>query len=173
MRRLAFLVSILVVVLVGGVALGPRPATGAQDGTPASAMAGHPFVGAWVVDTDTTDPANFPALGAATADGVYVESHPQVGVGVGAWEPTGGRTANLTLVFRATDQGGAPVGVVTARAAVEVFQGGDAWDATYTFEARAPDGAVLFAGQGRAHATRVVAESMAPPGTPTAATPTA
>ena len=173
MRRLAFLVSILALVLAGSLALGSGPGTVAQDGTPAAAMAGHPFVGAWVVDTDTADPANFPALGAATADGVYVESHPQVGVGVGAWEPTGGRTANLTLVFRATDQGGAPVGVVTARAAVQVYEGDDAWDATYTFEAVAPDGAVLFAGQGRAHATRVVAQPMVPLGTPAAATPTA
>ena len=170
MRRLAVLVS--VVVLAGSVASGRLdPGTAVQEATPA-AMAGHPFVGAWVVDTDTTDPANFPALGAATADGVYVESHPQVGVGVGAWQPTGGRTVDLTIVFRATDQAGMPVGVVTARAAVEVFQGEDAWDATYTFEARAPDGTVLFAGQGQAHATRVVAEPMVPPGTPVA-TPTA
>ena len=169
MRRVAVLVSFLALVPVGVVAPGAGPGAVAQDGTPAAAMAGHPFVGAWVVDTDTADPANFPALGAATADGVYVESHPQVGVGVGAWEPTGGRTVSLTLVFRATDQGGAPVGVVTARAAAEVFQGGDAWEAAYAFEARAPDGAVLFAGQGRAHASRVVAQPMAP----TAATPTA
>ena len=171
MRRLAVLVSILAVVQAGAVAVGSRPSAAAQDATPA-AGAGHPFVGAWVVDTATADPANFPALGAATADGVYVESHPQVGVGVGAWEPTGGRTADLTIVFRATDQAGAPVGVVTARAAVEVDAAGDAWDAAYTFEAVAPDGAVLFAGRGRAHAARVEAEPMAPSGTPTAATPT-
>ena len=146
MRRVAVLVSFLALVPVGVVALGAGRGAVAQDGTPAAAMAGHPFVGAWVVDTDTTDPANFPALGAATADGVYVESHPQVGVGVGAWEATSERTVDLTIVFRATDQAGAPVGVVTARAAIELDETGDAWDATYTFEAQALDGTVLFAG---------------------------
>jgi hypothetical protein len=166
MRRIALVAPFLVALVVGLVAAGPAPSR-AQEATPA-ARAEHPFVGAWVVDTDTADPANFPALAAAAADGTYVESHPLVGVGVGAWEATGDRTANLTVVFRATDATGAPVGVVTAHAAVELDAGGDAWDAAYTFEAVAPDGTVLFAGRGQSRATRVAASAPMPPGTPVA-----
>jgi hypothetical protein len=167
--------SVAAVVLLGALFAGRAVNTTAQDATPA-APAGHPFAGAWLVDTDAADPANFPALAVAGADGTYVESHPQVGVGVGAWVPTGERTATLTVVFRATDQAGAPAGVVAAQAEVAVDAAGDGWTSDYAFEATAPDGSVLFAGRATARATRLVAGA-APPlgavfaGTPAAATP--
>ncbi len=53
-------------VLTLAVAAAP-PHAAALNGTP-TAPAEHPFVGAWIVDTDTTDDANFPALAVATSD---------------------------------------------------------------------------------------------------------
>jgi hypothetical protein len=156
------------VLALGGAALA-WPAASAQEATPSPAAA-HPFVGAWVVDTDATDAANFPALAVAGADGTYVESHPEVGVGVGSWVPTGPQTVELTVVFRVPSETGAPMGIVTAHAAVEVSAGGDGWQAPYALEAVAPGGAVLFTGEGQARATRVGVVPMAGMATP-AATP--
>ena len=147
-----------------------HPGASAQDATPGAA-ATHPFVGAWIVDTDTTDATNFPALAVTTADGTYLESHPDVGVGVGSWEATGERTVRLTIVFRAPSETGTPVGLVTAHATVDITADGDAWEAPYSFEAGAPDGSVLFAGEGHSHAVRVGAEPAAGVATPGAATP--
>ena len=147
-----------------------HPGASAQDATPGAA-ATHPFVGAWIVDTDVTDDANFPALAVATADGTYIESHPDVGVGVGSWEATGERTVNLTIVFRAPSETGTPIGLVTAHASIEIADGGDGWEAPYRFEAVVPDGTVLFAGEGQARAVRVGAEAVAALATPGAATP--
>jgi hypothetical protein len=73
-RALTVLTHVVVVI---------QPHAAAQNGTP-TAAADHPFVGAWIVDTDTTDATNFPALAVATSDGTYLESHPDVGVGVGS-----------------------------------------------------------------------------------------
>ncbi|HET7094644.1 MAG TPA: hypothetical protein VFI22_14225, partial [Thermomicrobiales bacterium] len=58
MRRRAIWVLPLAVLLLGVVALPGRfgaPA-GAQSATPAPTTAGHPLVGAWVLDTDVADP---------------------------------------------------------------------------------------------------------------------
>ena len=167
MPRFVPLVSVLAItVLILAVTPVP-PSVSAQDATPIASST-HPFVGAWIVDTDVTDAANFPALAVATADGTYIESHPDVGVGVGSWETTGERTVSLTIVFRAPSETGTPMGIVTARAALEVVAEGDVWEAPYTFEAVGPDGAVLFAGEGQARATRVGTEPMAGMATPIA-----
>src|ERR687894_2761578 len=115
-----------------------QPQAAAQNGIPTAAE-DHPFVGAWIVDTDTADDANFPALAVATADGTYLESHPDVGVGVGSWEATGERTVNLTIVFRAPSETGTPVGLITAHATVDVTEDGDVWEAPYSFDGVAPD----------------------------------
>jgi hypothetical protein len=149
-----------------------QPQAAAQDGTP-TAAGDHPFVGAWIVDTDTTDATNFPALAVATADGTYLESHPDVGVGVGSWEATGERTVSLTIVFRAPSETGTPVGLVTARATIELTEDGNVWEAPYSFEGVAPDGTVLFAGEGHSRAVRVGAVVAAGVASPGAATPAA
>ena len=147
-----------------------QPNVSAQDATPSPAPE-HPFVGAWLVDTDTTIDVNFPALSVATADGTYIESHPDVGVGVGTWEATGERSVTLTIAFHAPGETGTPIGLITAQAMVEVTEDGDEWEAPYSFEAVAPDGTMLFAGEGQSRAVRVGAESMAGLATPGAATP--
>ena len=165
--RLSVSRALTILTLVVVVA---QPQAAAQNGTPAAA-GDHPFVGAWIVDTDTADDANFPALAVATSDGTYLESHPDVGVGVGSWEATGERTVSLTIVFRAPSETGTPVGLVTAHARVDITEDGDVWEAPYRFEAVAPDGSVLFAGEGQSRAVRVGAEPAAGVVTPRAATP--
>jgi hypothetical protein len=62
------------------------------------------------------------------------------------------------------------VGLVTAHATVDVTEDGDVWEAPYSFEAVAPDGSVLFAGEGHSRAVRVGAEPAAGVATPGAAT---
>jgi hypothetical protein len=169
MRRFTVSLAVVVVLMVGVLAYLGRSTTAQED-----TMAEHPFVGSWlVVDPTITDPAeNVPSLGAVAADGSYVESHPDVGVGVGAWVPTGERTADLTIVFRAADEAGNFEGLVTGRGTIEVNEAGTAWDGTYSVEAVAPDGAVLFSVQGQSHGTRIEVEPMGAMSTPAVGTPT-
>ena len=59
------------------------------------------------------------------------------------------------------------------RATVEVDEAGDSATATYSVEARAPDGSVVFQADGlEGTLTRITVGSLAFPGTPVAATPT-
>jgi hypothetical protein len=170
MPRIVALTAIRALTVLTLLVVGAQPRAAAQNGTP-TAAGDHPFVGAWIVDTDTTVDANFPALAVATTDGTYLESHPDVGVGVGSWEPTGEQTVSLTIVFRAPSESGTPVGLVTAHATVAITEEGDVWEAPYRFEAVAPDGSVLFAGEGHSRAVRVGVELAAGIATPGAATP--
>jgi hypothetical protein len=173
MRRLSFLVSILVLVLTSMLLASSAQVGTAQEGTP-STFPAHPVVGTWVFDTDAADPANVLSYAAFHADGTYGEVHPLVGVGVGAWRPTGARTADLTIVFQDVDPSPAGVapGTLVIRAAVEVDPTGDALTAPFTSEGWGPDGTVLFTNAFTATATRLVVEPMGPLGTPVAGTPT-
>jgi hypothetical protein len=170
MPRIFPLGAIIAVTVLTLAVAAAQPRAAAQDGTPAAASE-HPFIGAWIVDTDTTDATNFPALAVATADGTYLESHPDVGVGVGSWEATGEQTVTLIIVFRAPSETGTPIGLVTAHATIEMTEDGDVWEAPYSFEGVAPDGTVLFAGEGRSRAVRVGAEPVFGLATPGAVTP--
>jgi hypothetical protein len=167
MRHFMILVSILVVILVGPVTPTANLSTIAQEGTP-NAMADHPVVGAWRFDTNVDDPANPPSYAIFHADGTYTESHPTVGTGIGVWEPTGERTADLTIVFPDLDptEAGFTRGELTIHAAVEVDENGNVLTAPYTFEGTDLDGATLFADTLTATATRIEGEPMVPLGTP-------
>ena len=171
MSRPLTVVAFVLITLLPLAGASVQPGASAQEATPTT-TATHPFIGAWIVDTDVAIDVNFPALAVATADGTYIESHPEVGVGVGTWEATGERTANLTIVFRAPGETGAPVGLITAHATLEVTADGAGWEAPYSFEGVTPDGTVLFAGEGQSRAVRVGAEAVATMATPTVITPT-
>jgi hypothetical protein len=95
MRRFGIPVSIFTLALVGLVLLGSRPSAVAQESTPV-AMAGHPIVGAWLLDVDTNDPANPPALAIFHDDGTYLQAEADGGNGVGVWEATGAHRVALT-----------------------------------------------------------------------------
>src|ERR671910_657586 len=66
--RIRVAVVALFVLSVGTLAF--RPAS-AQEATP-TANTGHPLVGAWILDRDTTQPTNPLQLIVATADGLYL-----------------------------------------------------------------------------------------------------
>src|SRR6186713_2740706 len=63
----------------------------AQEATP-TAMAGHPFVGTWIIGDPT---GGEPTTNIITADGGLID--PTVGA-AGVWTATGARTADFTLI---------------------------------------------------------------------------
>lgn len=161
MRRPWFLVVLFVLVTMSTGVLASRPSV-AQEATPA-VMSRHPLVGAWILDGDVDDPANPPELIVFTADGLYIAADAFGGNTIGVWEPTGARTAAITLGFRLA---GAepPGGMVHVRGTVEVAEGGQRFTAPYTLEIVTPDGARSGEyGPGAAAGTRMVIEPMGEP----------
>src|SRR5215210_8824591 len=99
MRRLVVSLSVVVVLLLGAVATLEQGGVTAQEATPDTvammAMATHPFVGTWIVDTMSESATDSPEIAIVTSDGR--------GAGLGAnrvaggtWEVADARTADLT-----------------------------------------------------------------------------
>ena len=115
-----------------GLALAPtaRQAS-AQDATP-PAVAGHPQVGVWMIDSGIGR-----AIAVYAADGSVItalapsQAGPQgvtfASTQIGTWEPTGERTAHLTVVQLLSDEAGAYAGSVTVDAYQEVSDDGQSW----------------------------------------------
>lgn len=155
------MVLVILTAVSLGVGLGYRPAV-AQEATPAG-MSGHPLVGAWMMDGDANDPANPLELIVFTADGLYIGADAFGGNTIGAWEPTGARTAVITLAFPLSG-GDAPGGLVQVRGTVEVAEDGQSFTAPYTLEVVGPGGARSGEyGPGAATGTRMVIEPMGEP----------
>ena len=96
MRRFTVSLSLALVVLLGLVASGIR--TQAQDATPeAMNMATHPVVGTWELTGELAG-NTFPILATFHAGGTYQEVYPWGAIFVGAWKPTGERTAEGIIV---------------------------------------------------------------------------
>jgi hypothetical protein len=155
------------------VVLGARLAAVAQEATP-SATADHPVVGAWWTANDAPGPGVETAYAVFHADGTYLEVGPNIGVGVGVWQATGERSAELTYVFQDIDPEPATTapGTVTVRQSVEVDETGDAFTAPLTVEVRIPDGTVVFSAAYTARGSRLEVEPMSPLATPPLGTPT-
>jgi hypothetical protein len=165
MRRISVL-AVLIVALVGLVAFGRSPGTGAQDGTPTAGMAGHPLVGTWIVN----DPTGSPSLTAFTADGVVTDVETEGGAGLGSWKPTGERTAAFTLVIVIADpQFSATIQI---NATVEIDATGNSGTADYTYTAVLPDGTVAESGSGSVTIARLPVQGLDAKGTPIAGFPT-
>ena len=115
-------------------------AVAAQEATP-SAMAGHPFVGTWIIG----DPAGGdPTTNIITPDGGLID--PTVGA-AGVWTATGARTADFTLIalvgvvgVHRTEGGGS---YYLVRGSITVDAGGDTATGTANGTHVAPDGTVL------------------------------
>jgi hypothetical protein len=165
MRRLLLLVAL---ALVGATVVAGHAAVRAQDATPTpgAATAGHPLLGAWMVD----DPTGTPSVTAFTADGVVVDTETDGGVAIGSWAPTGPTTAAFTMVLPLTDPGFP--GTVVIRATVEVAADGQHLTAPYSVTVVQPDGTVLFSQTGQVTGTRLPIEPVAAIGTPLAGFPT-
>jgi hypothetical protein len=93
----------------------------AQDATP-SDMAGHPLVGAWIVDITPEDPANAPTVVLFTADGFFID--PKFGFS-GVWEPTGPASGAFTFIGIIEDAGFN--GYIANRGEIEVDETGNGW----------------------------------------------
>jgi hypothetical protein len=110
------------------LALGGSPAA-AQDATP-TALVTHPLVGDWVLTGQLPAPAPaFVDRVFIAADGSLVDVDHDGVVSLGAWAPTGARTAHLML--KADNPQG---GIFTTRATLAVAPDGRSFSASYTFE---------------------------------------
>ena len=153
MHRFTVSLALAIVVLLGLVATVAQ-STDAQEATPDTttmmAMTTHPLVGTWRWDND---PAvlDDDSYGIFTTGGSYLEvTRPDnAGVGVGAWTPTGERTADVITVFIDADASEAfAPGTGTFLMSVTVDASGDAVTATADLQVRDPDGTVTFEGAG-------------------------
>lgn len=164
MRGSMALVALVAAVLAG--AAGTARPVGAATQQTATATAGHPLVGAWVVDTEVDNPTNPPSFDTFAADGTLVNIGSD-GTSVGAWQATGPRTATFT--FAGLTEGGRGGAIFIIRVDIEVAATGESFTATHSFTLAAPDGKVLTSAKGgTARGTRIHAEPMDAAGSPPA-----
>ena len=168
-RRLAVLVSVLV-VLAGLVSYARvNPSIAAQDATPAggtgaqAATASHPVVGLWRTVVSNTGAEPFASLSTFHADGTYTEVLPDGPVLSGVWRPTGERTAVVTayLNFFLGDRLVRGEGRYTA----EVDESGNALTEEGPFVGLYEDGSVAMAVESPATGTRLEVLPVEPLGT--------
>jgi hypothetical protein len=163
-------VSLLVTLLaVPAIARGAAPYAGAQE----VSTAGHPVVGAWVLDLDLRSTDDPPLYLLFHADGTWILANPYFGDGVGAWRPTGDRTADGTVVFQdlSPDPYQIAPGTLTASMAFEVDETGDTFAARWASEGRWLDGTLAARNDSTARGTRLAVESLPASGTPVASEP--
>ena len=167
MRRFTVSLAVVVVLLVSVLTTMGRSTTADDDMT-----AEHPIVGAWEWDNDPDNPGTLLSYAIFHDDGTYTEANPDGSIAIGAWEPTGERTADLTSLAQFTDPETDETITATLLMAAEVDETGNGITAPYTVEARNPAGEVVFAEEFLALGTRIDVVPMVPLGTPMAGTPT-
>jgi hypothetical protein len=166
MRRGSFLLSAVAVVLLGSAILLTRPPAAAQEASPTPGLIGtaiHPVVGGWQFRNEFAG-ATFPSLGIVHADGTYTEVLPDNGVLVGVWEPTGERTALLTVYSHYLINDKLVNG--EGRFILSVDASGTTMTETGTFVGVYENGDIDVAAEGRTTGTRLAVLPMAPLGTP-------
>ena len=99
----------------------------------------HPLVGTWIVDVNTQDMEDPPALLTIGDDGTLRLTDCCNGPGAGVWAPSSTRTADATVMLPWYDDDGF-VGYNTIRGDVVVSSDGDSLTATYTMDIPARDG---------------------------------
>jgi hypothetical protein len=174
MRRVALLLSAVVVVLLVSAVVVSRPPAVAHEATPTGIgeLATHPVVGVWD-STGELDGDTFRFLAIFHADGTYMEIYPWGAILNGVWQPTGARTAEATAVnyFLVDDRLVRGEGRFTA----EVDETGDTISTDGTFVSRFEDGSIEFVAGGPSPGTRLEVLPVLPleelTGTPVAATP--
>ncbi len=125
-------------------------------GTEAAPTA-HPVVGLWSWDLAHMNPPGARSFAIFHADGTFVDANPFLSTGVGLWQATGERTADLLIYYHdaGTDAGGNRLNVVIAKGPVEVNDPGQALTLLCTYEAKALDGVVVDSGAQTETATRI------------------
>jgi hypothetical protein len=177
MHRFTVCLAVVVVLLVGIFATMGRSTT-AQEATPDTAammaMATHPVVGGWQFTNDAGEGNTFPSLGIFHADGTYTEVLPDQSVLTGVWQPTGERTAALTLFSNYLIDDKLAHG--EGRFTLEVDETGNAMSQAGVFVGRFEDGSIEFAAEVQSPGTRLEVAPMVSleelVGTPVAGTPT-
>ncbi len=125
-----------VVALVAAVLLGqPLLDTAAQD----VSTAGHPLVGTWVIDNDTTTDTGAPPVAVFTSDGTFTDAAAGFS---GVWEATSETGAVMSFVGILDNQDGFS-GYIALTGPIEIDATGDAWDSTYQVMTVAADGTVI------------------------------
>jgi len=126
-----------VVTLVAAILLGrPLLDTAAQD---APTTTGHPLVGTWVIDNDTTTDTGAPPVAVFTSDGTFTDANAGFS---GVWEATSPTGAVMSFVGILDNQDGFS-GYIALTGPIEIDATGDAWDSTYQVMTVAADGTVL------------------------------
>lgn len=154
--RAAALVASLAATLVA-------PGVHAQDAAPS--MEGHPFVGAWLVDTNTDHASEPLSRLVVHADGTLLQVD-QTTVAIGVWAPTDEDSVALTIPAQ-VDIGNGQVATMTVRGVVDVAADGATWAGQASVEQVSADG--IASGQMGpipASATRIVVEPMVPTASP-------
>lgn len=92
----------------GGLALATRGLiASAQDSSPVAtsfSLAGHPLIGAWQWSSPATPPGENDGYAIVDEDGTYVDYNAFTGVGMGLWEATGERTAEVVVTSQKFDR---------------------------------------------------------------------
>jgi hypothetical protein len=125
-------------------------------GTEAAPTA-HPVVGLWSWDLAHMNPRGARSFAIFHADGTFVDANPFLCTGVGLWQATGERTADLLIYYHdaRTDAGSNLLNVVIAKGPVEVNDAGQALTLLCTYEVKALDGVVVDSGAQTETATRI------------------
>ncbi len=143
-----------------------RRSFAAQEATPVP-MTGHPLIGTWIIDRDTTTTAEVPVVVVFTADGSFIDPG---GLGAaGVWEPTGPRSAVMTLIPFDEERTG---GYIVVRSTLEIDEEGDSMMGPASATVVGPDGTVVVTEEYSTRATRMQVDPMANAGQPLAGFPT-
>jgi hypothetical protein len=169
MHRVSVLAAVAAIATAGLVAYGATGlGTAAQDATPV-ALAGHPLVGTWVVDTIGGSDTDAPEIAVITADGGLAGLGANRVAG-GRWQPIDDHAAELTLVTVFDNEEGA--GYLVVRGPHTVDESGDAWTCDCTFTIVGADGNLLDSGRAPATGTRLPLQGVDMMGQPLAEVPT-
>lgn len=177
MRRISVLLSVVVNVLLGFVAVVGGGGTRAQGSTP---MPGpRSIVGSWWVTLAVTGLMDQEAgLATFAADGTLLSSvkpvspappgapfrHIVASLGHGSWTAVETGRGTFTFVRLQTDESGNYLGAVTVRGVFDVSSDGGRWSGPFTYEVADPAGNIVASGTGTADGAPIAVEPM---GTPT------
>jgi len=160
MRR----IPVLATLLLAAAAIAPAAVAAKDD---SQATADHPFVGAWVIDADLTDPSAPDQILLVGPGGILVDAGLDFS-SYGAWTPSGDHTADVTFYVAAGDAETGFLGFQTIRSSVEVAEDGQSFSGTYTseFPAAMLEGSGMAAGEygpGEVTGQRIDVEPMGEP----------
>jgi hypothetical protein len=110
-----------------------------------AATATHPLAGAWTIVNGVGEEA-FPSVAIFHADGTYTEVLPWGSILLGAWQPTGERTATMTQILNYQVEDG--LVHVQVRGTVDVDETGHTLTWKTVAVGRFEDGRIDFTDEG-------------------------